>query len=149
MPITPLQSNADPFALLASMTSNVVLSLEKLRQNEGFDREDGAALSRISARYDSLSEANELRVNPDRPVSFESLSADVRTGFFTLVTIQSSSNRPRELPDFGTMASHIRSILIRYESGIPPATDEIEKAQLACLDFLEQLNESRPAFPQP
>lgn len=150
MPITPFHSKSDPFASLASTTSSVVLALEKLRQRKDLDEDDLDALKRISQKFVSLSKANELRENPYQQLGFESLSADVRSDFFTLVAIQSSLSTPVELPDFDTLATHLDRIVEEYsdKSSSPPAIEEIESAQLVCLEFLEKLNQGRPSFPQ-
>jgi hypothetical protein len=150
MPITPHHAASDPFALLASITSSVILALEKLRQRMVLDDDDLDSLKRISQKFASLSKASELREHPHQQLGFESLSSDVRSDFFTLVAIQDSLTSPVELPDFETLSDNLSRILEDY-SEMPsrePAVERVDSAQLICLDFLERLNQSRPAFPQ-
>lgn len=149
MPITPFHSRSDPFAWLASATSSVVLALEKLRQSFVLDPDDLDALRRASEKFESLSKANALREHPYQQQSFETLSADVRSDFFTLVAIQSSLTTPVDLPDFEMLASRLEHIVDQYdESAGASAVEEIESTQLVCLEFLERLNQGRPSFPQ-
>jgi hypothetical protein len=150
MPITPFHSKSDPFAWLASAISSVVLALEKLRQRFVLDPDDLDALKRTSEKFASLSKANELRERPYQQQGFESLSADVRSDFFTLVAIQSSLTTPVDLPDFDMLAARLEHIVDQYsdELGGASAEEEIESTQLVCLEFLERLNQGRPSFPQ-
>jgi len=149
MPITPSPSNSDPFASLASITSSVILALEKLRQQKNLDGDDLDALKRISSKFDSLSQANRLRDDPHQATSFETAPADVRSGFFTLVAIESTAAYPSELPDFETMAAQLRHIFETSSTSQPTLpTEEIEAAQVECVEFLERLNQGRPEFPR-
>lgn len=82
-------------------------------------------------------------------MSFETAPPEVRSGFFTLVAIESTAAYPRELPDFETMAAQLRHIFecsTTSSSSLP--TEEIEAAQVECVEFLERLNQGRPEFPR-
>jgi hypothetical protein len=135
---------------LASVTSSVILALEKLRQRIVLDDDDLDSLKRISQKFASLSKASELRDHPHQQLRFESLSSDARSDFFTLVAIQDSLTSPVELPDFETLSDNLSRIVENYSvtPSREPATELVESAQEVCLEFLERLNQSRPAFPQ-
>lgn len=150
MPITPFHSKSDPLASLALTTSSVILALEKLRQRIVLDDEDVDAVKRISEKFESLSKATELKEGLDEHIRFETVSASVQSDFFTLVAIESSSTTPTVLPDFDQLANNLGVILNAYSETYSSQVDveHIESTQLECLDFLEKLNQTRPAFPQ-
>lgn len=147
MPIMPLKRPFDRYASLAWTTSNCIIALEKLRQGKGLRPEENAALQKLAAEFNLLSESTKVTVDQISGEDNRSITPELLEGFFTLAEIEEASSAPISEAQLKQAGQDLEAI----QRSATPAKDPtvVDRAQEACLLLLSRIDMLRPEVVTP
>jgi hypothetical protein len=159
MSIISTKTASDPHGPLAWTASVAVIALEKLDvaiQGIGttgdldleLDDEEREALSVVTEEMSLLSEASKISGRDLFAPGSDRVRSDLRESFSTLVAIESDFSSPPSTYDFRKTADELRLIMRQEATGSLTglSREVIKKAQAACLELLEHLDNNRPTL---